>query len=406
MTPRGSKPILPWPVLIVGVSAAGIALLLAFIAGDWSDGDGTPQGSPTQAPTRTLPPIEGRLGYITPDGNFALIDASGGNQRVVTSDGTAKFLAWSPDGLVAAVEFGAGAEAHVAGVRPEDGSFAFDIAGAAQPLWSPPGDRLVVVQGDSLAVYDASGTQVRVFESGTLPTWSPDGASLAFLKVPDDGKALPIIGDLATGQERPLADGIEPAAPVYPIAWHPHGTVIGYRNRLYDLTTGITTDLPGTAVFWSPNGRSLLVAGQFVPSDNATPGLILDATQNFKQTIGLLIRPSAQDIPAQLFIQKWTKWTPDGRYLLYLDPDPGRETIRRYDTQEPVSQDWNRNVAGERPDISESARLSSFGPQAPYGGLVATFMYQGKVWVNPLNHAALVAVAEGGYPAWRPGAGH
>jgi hypothetical protein len=390
---------------MVAAAAAVTAVLVTFIAFD-SGGDGTPEGSPTPAPAPTLPPIAGTLGYITHDSNFALIEANGGNQRVLTFDGAAKLFAWSPDGSLAAVEFSTGTPTHVAGIKPEDGAIAFDIPGAAQPLWSQAGDRLVVTVGDSLVVYDTAGARHRVFERGTLPTWSPDSSSLAFVKVDSDGKGLPVIGDLATGQEHPLAAEIESADPVYPIAWHPSGTIIAYRNRIYDLTTGSTTDLPGTAVFWSPNGRTLLVAGEFVPSDNATRGLILDATQDYRQTIGLSIHPSTQDVPPQLFIQKWTEWTPDGRYLLYLDPDPGRETIRKYDTQQPVSQDWDRNIAGERPDIAESAHLASFDSRAAYGGLVATFMYQGKVWVYPLNGASLEAVAEGGYPAWRPGAGH
>ena len=387
MSRRAGKPILPWPVLALGVVAAGVALFVAFVVGDGSGGGDGGGGTPTPRPTPTLGTVSGTIGYITPDGDFALMDGNGANQRVLTSDGAATAFAWSPDGSIAAVEFGGGA-AHVAGVNPADGSVLFDIDGAAQPLWSPDGDRLVVAQDGSLGVFDASGGLQRAFESATRPAWSPDGASIAFLTLDADGKGVPVVASLETGEKTELSPDIVPAEPVYPIAWHPAGSVIAYRNRVYEPSTGTATDLSGTAVLWSPNGRTLLVAGEFVPADNATKGYVLDATQGFKQVIGLSIRPSAQDIPAQLFIQKWTDWTPDGRYLLYMDPEPDRQRIRVYDTID-ITQTPHHNIAGERPDISPDGRH-------------LTFMYQGKVWVYALDKSALAAVTEGGLPAWRP----
>ncbi|HET9476931.1 MAG TPA: hypothetical protein VFP63_05545 [Dehalococcoidia bacterium] len=380
-----SKPILPWPVLGLGALAAGIAVAVAFLIGD--SGGGSGGGTPTPFPTATLGPVAGTIGYITPDGNFGLMDGNGGNQRALTSDGTAKSFAWAPDGSIAAVELGVGGGVHVSGVKP-DGTVVFDIDGGSQPLWSPGGERLAVSLGSGVAVYDAAGSAVRTFEAAQRPTWSSNGSFIAFLKVGADGKVVPVVGEVGTGEERVLSPDIEPADPVFPIAWHPAGTVIAYRTVAYELATGTKIDLPGTAVYWSPNGRTLLVAGEFVPADRATPGLVLDAAQGFKQIIGLSIRPSAEDIPAQLFVQKWTDWTRDGRYLFYMDPEPTREFIRIYDTQA-ISQEIHRNIAGERPDLSPDGRH-------------AAFMYQGKVWVFPVDASALGVVAEGGYPAWQP----
>ena len=385
MKKSSNKPILPWPVLVLGAVVAGVAVVVALLVG--GSGDGDVVSTPSPSPTATLGPVAGTIGYITPDGNFALMDGHGGSQQVLTSDGTAKSYAWSPDGSMAAIELGAGAAAHVIGVRL-DGSRVFDIAGGSQPLWSPGGNGLALSVNGAVAVYDALGNPLRVFESATLPAWSPDGASLAFLKVGADGKAVPVIGEVSTGIESPLAADIQPSDPVFPIAWHPAGGIIAYRNRLYEPAVGATVDLPGTAIFWSPNGRTLLVAGEFSPADRATPGLILDASQGFKQTIGLLIRPSAEDIPPQLFMQKWSDWSDDGRYFFYMDPEPSREFIRVYDTQA-ISQQIYRNISGERPDISPD-------------GANAVFMFQGKVWVIPLDGSALVPVADGTRPAWQP----
>ncbi len=384
MSSRFDPRLIPVAILLVVLPILASVYITDRLLND--DGSGP---SATSSTTPTPRPIEatGTIGYITPDGNFALMDPNGGNQRLLTQDGNAKSVTWSPDGSVAAIEISAGPAAKVRGVTP-DGSVSFEIIGASLPLWSPQGDKLAVAQEDAVSVFDAAGALLLTFEGATLPTWAPDGSALAFLKVGRDGNAIPVIGDLETGGETPLAADIPPAPPEFPIAWHPAGAVVAYRDKLYEPATGNTTSLPGTAVFWSPNGRTLLVAGEYSAADRGTPGMILDASQDFKQIIGLLIRQSAQDIPPQLFIQKWTDWTPDGRYLFYLDPEMGREFIRVYDT-EVIGQDIHRNIAGERPDISPDGKF-------------AAFMYQDKVWVFPLDASTLVAVADGSYPAWQP----
>lgn len=367
-----------------GAILALLALGLLGTACLLTDGGGGQTSTPTPKPITA----SGTIGYITPDGNFALMNPDGTGQRVLTEDGGATFATWSRDGSIAAVEFGTGSSAKVRGIRP-DGSVVFEADGSA-PLWSPLGDRLAVTAATNIHVVDGTGRPLHVFEMGPLPSWAPDGSRLAFLKLGSDGKAVPVIGDFDAGEETPVSDDIAPADPVFPIAWHPGGEVIAYGDRLYELTTGTTRDIPGTAVYWSPDGRVLLVAGEWDETAGATLGMILDASLGFRQTIGLSIRPSTENVPPQLFIQRWTDWTPDGLHLFYLDPEPGRETQRLYNTVYPPSQDRNRNIAGERPDIS------------PDGQHVA-FMYKGSVWVEPLDASTLVAVAEGGFPAWQPG---
>ncbi len=362
-----------------------VAVLLLAAACGGGGGDSTPSPSPSPSPKPLT--ATGTIGYITPQGDFALMDANGSNQRALTQDGGVAAFSWSPDGTAAALELGIGSTAHVRVIKP-DGSSKFELDGS-EALWSPAGDRLALKQGSGIGIADRNGNPERVFEDGARPAWAPDGTRLAFIKLDTDGTGVPVIGDIATGTETPLSAGIEAAPPDYPIAWHPAGTVIAHQNKLYEPATGTTRDLPGTAVEWAPDGRTLLVSGVYSERDGGSPGLLLDVAQDFKNTIGLLIRLSAEDIPAQLFIQKWTDWTPDGRFLVYLDPEPQRERVRLYDTVSLTQQPF-KNIAGERPDVS------------PDGTHVA-WMLRGQVWVFPLDASTLLPVADGGFPAWQPG---
>jgi hypothetical protein len=118
---------------------------------------------------------------------------------------------------------------------------------------------------------------------------------------------------------------------------------------------------------------------------------LLDATQGLKEVIGLELPPSAEGVPGWDFIQSWTAWSPNGRYLVYMDPTVTRERVRRYDTMQ-ATQEIYRNIKGERPKIS------------PDGSVIA-FMDAGKVWMLPFDGSWLNPVMDGGWPAWVAGQG-
>ena len=364
-------------------------LALAATALLWSLACGGSEGqlTPTPSPTVTSPPItaKGRIAFITPDGRLALIEPNGTNLTPITDAGVQAFQ-WSPDGSLIAVQTSAGTDTMVRVIRP-DGQAVFEVPGSA-PLWSPAGDHLAVTQGQDVSVVDTAGQETLRVAGGARPVWSPDGSALAVLKVGPDGLGVPVIINVATGEEAPLSPGIEPSKPDYPIAWHPAGNVIAYQKTVYDLTNGTTQDLPGTAVEWNPDGRMLMVTLEYVPQDRATPARLLDFTQGGKQVIGLDVRLAADETPAWLEIKKWTDWTPDGRYLIYMDPLSYNTRVRIYDTVGISQRKWPR-LAGERPQVSPD-------------GTHMTFMFRGRIWVLALDRSAMRDIADGGYPAWQP----
>lgn len=364
-------------------AALTAALLLAAC------GSNAAPATPAPTPTVTSPPItaKGRIAFITPEGRLALIGPNGTDLTPISDPGVKAFR-WSPDGSLIALDISAGGGPLVRVIRP-DGQAVFEVPGASSPLWSPDGSRLAVAESADVAVLDTAGQEVLRIANAARPAWAPGGSAIAVVKLGADGKGAPVIVDVATGAEKPLAADIDPSPPDYPIAWHPTGSGIAYRNKVYDLATGATQDLPGTAVEWNPDGRMLLVTLEFVPQDNATPARLLDFTQGGKQVIGLDVRPAADGTPAWLEIKKWTDWTPDGRFLIYMDPLYYDTKVRIYDTVAITQRKMSR-LAGEWPDVSPD-------------GTHLAFAFKGRIWVLALDRTAMRDIADGGFPAWQPG---
>ena len=315
------------------------------------------------------------------------MNPDGSAQQQLTQGGGVRLFAWSPDGSLAALAITEAGSTKVRVVHP-DGSVVFERANATDYLWSPRQDRLALIEGPDIEVADSAGSQLRLLSFGRRPEWSPDGKALAYIKM-SGSKGVPSIMNVDNGQESPLSADLAPDDPIYPIAWHPAGAVIAFHNGAYDLTNGTRQDLPGTAIYWSPDGRLLLVALAYDAASQASPAQLLDATQGLKPVIGFEIRPSVDNTPAWLFIQRWTDWNSTGRYLVYLDPEASGQRVRFYDTVN-VKQAIYKNIKGERPDIS---------PDSQY----AVFMDSGKVWYLTLDGKILVPVADGGFPLWQPG---
>lgn len=100
--------------------------------------------------------------------------------------------AWSPSGELIVFSRSAKRRSSLYTVHP-DGSLLAKIttvARAADPQWSPDGQKLAFDGNDRIYIVDADGSQLKLVLAGAagsgpgVPTWSPDGTRLAYFNTP------------------------------------------------------------------------------------------------------------------------------------------------------------------------------------------------------------------------------
>jgi hypothetical protein len=376
---------------VPGVLAITLALVVAYLVGTscagGDEGDGADPTRTRPGPTGTIT-AAGRIAFIGRDGRLTLVNPNGSEAQPLTEAAGVQEHAWSPDGSLIAFARSVDGANSVEVVRV-DGEIVFEVSGATAPLWSPPGDRLLVERSGGLEILDPSGAPFRTFPSAILPDWSPDGSAVAFIRTSAGGNGVPMIGTVASGEERPLDEALAPEQAVYPVVWHPGGSVLAYRNGLYEPGNGARTELPGIASSFSPDGRLILVILGADPTVTGRPAQLLDLTAGaLTPVIGIEVRPAPDGTPPWLYVLKWMDWSADSRIFFYMDPDEFRPRVRIFDTIG-LTQDTYPEIRGEYPDLS---------PDSTH----ATFQYQGQVWVLPLNATALLPIIDGGLPRWQP----
>jgi TolB protein len=188
---------------------------------------------------------------------------------------------------------------------------------------SPDGNSLAFTRTGKVFVSDRSGANARRLTTAgavtveAAPAWSPDGKSVAYVRLEGQKNALYVM-DLATKATRKLSPPTQ--SPIHP-AWMPHGRSILYctnddldpprknNAEIYrvDVATGrVTTVIAGgvnTYPVPSPDGRKIAFRKML---DVNSEVFVADADGSNAKNL--------TDNPA---FEGWPAWSPDGRRIAF-----------------------------------------------------------------------------------------
>ncbi len=211
-------------------------------------------------------------------------------------------------------------------------------------VWSPDGSRLAFVEyapkGYQLVVADPEGGSQRVVYTHADvrdPSWSPDGVALLVASQDVDVSLVSV--EVASGAATTIAAAAEP---IHRAVWSPdHTTIAAIVERglvLIDPASGEMQEAsaalgPATSLSWSPDGAEIAVAATdprlwdllvtaqpgvvigppwpdwYETDPGADPAIyVVDVADGGTERIGAGSRP---------------KWSPDGRWVAYLDTEAG-----------------------------------------------------------------------------------
>lgn len=264
-------------------SAFAMLALMGLVA---CGGDASAPSDPTKPPISG--PVVAFVASQTGTKGLWVTDINGQSKRLLTQDTSAmQEPAWSPDGASLAFMLTLPDRIEI-DVMNADGSGRTRIVNgrtnSADPAWSPDGQRLAFAGGphgrDTIFVMNRDGSNVSVLTSSEWddgqPAWSPNGQLIAFTSLRDQPVATSIWRRLflmnADGSNvRQVAPQVDLVA--FSPSWSPDGAQLAFEARpsgagdsdiyLYTLGTGVIRQLTSTTdddhhPTWSPDGTRIV----------------------------------------------------------------------------------------------------------------------------------------------------
>lgn len=326
-------------ILLTNVPIGSHTVLLEGVAANCTVAGENPRAV-TVVPEQTVT-TSFEIGCAAPAPPIAFASNGVGIQSVflVNPDGTGlreltegRTPVWSPDGrkLLVVIED----DLYAIGA---DGSNSTPLVtgeyGITHYRWSPDGSMIACVilrlvgedLFEDLWVMRADGTgKLRLAENAISPTWSPDGARLAYVStamlIDMHLRAVDVDGN---GDRRITSEGLRAFQP----AWSPDGSRIAFVSigdkdlylinpdggNLVNTTNGQANDDSPT---WSPDGSAIAFVTE--PLDQQSESEIALMTRDGGNRTVLTDRPDFDVSPA---------WSPDGRMIVFHGSEPGNSEI-------------------------------------------------------------------------------
>lgn len=242
--------------------------------------------------------------------------------------------------------------------------------------------KIVFNKGDDIYSINADGSNETRLATGELPTWSPDGNTIAFIANPDGDfeDDIFLMNSDGTNQRLLLQNQQEILVGPRDLNWQPNGSLLAFtalalkdRDNGYDLFTidvnnAVPQKIPrrvadvwGTS--WSPDGNQIIFVSVEDPNDTGTLYIVnADGTDEKKLFhIGYSVYPSFSPDGNSIILtaayeyeirimnidgsnqrpltdkkSSYAVWSPDGKFLLVTitEEDTSRLYIINLDNNE------------------------------------------------------------------------
>jgi TolB protein len=218
-------------------------------------------------------------------GTLSVVGADGSGDHVLLKTADAAAPAWSPDGSRLAF---ARTRMGIYVVGADGRGLRRLTDGGDYPAWSPDGSRIAYAGEAGIWVMNADGAGKRRLSTDSFdlgPSWSPDGTVIAFTRFTDNGREVWVVNADGTGSRR-LATStggvIDPNITMDPApSWSPDGAKLAFdvAGRTGVSSIGvIDSDGSGLHIYkhnhdgdfhptWSPDGSTLLTTSWLVKGE-------------------------------------------------------------------------------------------------------------------------------------------